>query len=318
MSKDLIKNKILEFNVGSYLYGTNTEESDRDVCGIFMPNIEYVLGFKRCEEIDCSIKDKVEGKNTKDAVDKKYYEFRKFIKLALENNPNILEMLFVNQSNLIYLHEIGARLISNRLLFPHRGLKQKFLGYASSQKHKMIIKKDNYYDLRNTIDYLSKFNSQKLLAEIITRTDLPYFIKGQYDKKHNVRFIRVGDLNIVPSKNVAQAINIVQDRLDKVGNREELVLKYGYDTKFASHLIRLMLEGIELLKTGALEFPLKERQTILDIKNGKWKVEDIFAYSKYLEQSIESIEKNSSLPKKPQYDLIEKWCIYELREWING
>ena len=318
MSQDLIKNKILEFNTGSHLYGTNTAESDRDVCGIFMPNIDYILGFKRCEEIDCSIKDKIDGKNTKDAVDKKYYEFRKFIKLALDNNPNILEMLFVNDENILYTNKVGRKLLSMCCMFPHRGLKQKFLGYAFSQKHKMIIKKDNYYDLRNTINYLSKFNSQKLLAEIITRTDLPYFIKGQYDKNHNVRFIRVGDLNIVPSKNVAQAMNIIQDRLDKVGNREELVLKYGYDTKFASHLIRLMLEGIELLTTGALEFPLKEKTTILSIKNGNWKVEDIFAYSEYLEHSIEAIEKKSPLPKKPQIQKIENYCISELQEWLNG
>jgi predicted nucleotidyltransferase len=75
-------------NTGSHLYGTNTPTSDIDICGIVMPSIEEVYGFEKMEEFDLSITDKdSSGKNTKDAVDIKYYEFRKFVKLAMENNP---------------------------------------------------------------------------------------------------------------------------------------------------------------------------------------------------------------------------------------
>jgi predicted nucleotidyltransferase len=38
------------------------------------------------------------GKNASDAVDFKMYELRNYVKLALQNNPNILELLFTNQA----------------------------------------------------------------------------------------------------------------------------------------------------------------------------------------------------------------------------
>ena len=51
--------------------------------------------------------------------------------------------------------------------FVHIGCVQKFLGYAFSQKHKMVIKKDNYFDFISAVDYLKTIDSGKSLIEII-------------------------------------------------------------------------------------------------------------------------------------------------------
>jgi hypothetical protein len=40
--------------------------------------------------------------------------------------------------------------------------------------------------------------------------------------------------------------------------RPELVKKYGYDTKFVMHALRLGLQGIELLSDGRLTLPVRE------------------------------------------------------------
>jgi predicted nucleotidyltransferase len=307
------KNKILEIITGSFLYGTNTETSDKDYYGIFMPSIEYVLGFRRCEEVDFSIMEKDEsGKNTKNALDRKFYEFRKFIKLAMECNPNIIEILFVNKENTIFINEIGKELVDMRHMFPYKGLKAKFLGYAFSQKHKMVIKKDHYFDLINARDYINKFDDDMYLMQLAV-TSHPNFIKSTYDDKQNIKFVVIGDLNITPSKTIKSTKLILDNRINAVGNREELLLKYGFDTKFASHLIRLMLEGIELLQTGGLVFPLKERQMILDIKNGKWEIAKILNFSNELEKEIESLAINSKLPDKPNIDKLEEFTINKLK-----
>ena len=239
------KNKILEVVSGSFLYGTNTETSDKDYVGIFMPNVEYILGFKRCDEVDFSTISKDEkNKNTQAAVDMKLYEFRRFVKLAMENNPNILEILFVNEENRIFCNDIGKELLAIKCLFPHQGAKQRFLGYAVSQRHKMI-------------------------------------------NCHG-----------------------------RAGNREEIVSAHGYDTKFASHLIRLMFEGVELLETGSIEFPLKERRTILDIKQGKWEMSKVLDFSSELEKQIESID--SKLPAKPNVEALERFTINKLRNFMHN
>ena len=91
-----LDNRILELKVGSHLYGTSTPESDIDFCGVFVAPKELYLGLQRVEEVDLSIISKKEnGRNDKDAIDRKFYELRKYIKLAAENNPNIIEQLFV-------------------------------------------------------------------------------------------------------------------------------------------------------------------------------------------------------------------------------
>lgn len=316
MDEQLIaeNNKILELGIGSYLYGTNIDTSDKDYLGIFMPNIEYVLGFKTCEEVTLNIIDKnKDGKNTQKALDRKFYEFRKYITLAFNNNPNILETLFVNQENIIFINDIGKELLNIKHLFPYKGLKERFLGYAFAQKHKMIIRKDNYFDLISGLDYLSKFDCGKTLLEILLTNNCPPFLKIRYDGSNNISFIEIGDLNLMPHTPIKRVKIILEERLSKVGNRKELLTKYGYDCKFGMHLIRLMLEGVELLKTGELKFPLKEAQMLKDIREGKWKIEDILNCSQELEREIEDLTKNSKLPNKPNIEEIEKFTISKLK-----
>lgn len=307
--------KILEIVTGSHLYGTATPESDKDYVGVFMPSIEYVLGFKRCEEVDFSVKVKDDlGKNTKDAVDRKLYEFRKYIVLAMENNPNIIETLFVNKENIIHCDDRGKSLLDIRHKFLHRGLSKKFLGYAASQKHKMVIKRDNYFDFVQTLDFLHSIDDGKSILEVAT--DPKSKMKMRYDENSNTKFVVIGDLNIIPSKTVKSVRQIVKDRLDKVGNREELLTKFGYDCKFAGHLIRLMVEGMELLKTGDLQFPIKERKMLRDIREGKWSISRVLEYSFELEKEIECLVESSPLPAKPDFEFLQSYTIDKLKQHI--
>jgi hypothetical protein len=311
--KELVeKNKILSVVVGSQLYGTNTPTSDQDFSGIFIAPKRYYLGLDKIEEVDLSIVSKHEnGKNDQDAVDMKYYELRKFMRLAMENNPNILEHLFVPADKIMYSNWLGRVLIDNATLFPYQGLKQKFLGYAFSQKHKMEIKTDNYLGLTQFNTWLEenllnpreesavegKFFSNQLLAELRENKSLKGIVK--FHEHHCL----VGDINISLTDKLSKVFDKVSDRVSKVGSREELYTKYGYDTKFGMHLVRLMLEGKELLETGKLEYPLKERAMLMDIRTGKWKREDIIAYSEELEAEITDMK--SDLPTKPRFDEIE-------------
>jgi hypothetical protein len=41
-------------------------------------------------------------------------------------------------------------------------------------------------------------------------------------------------------------------------NRPELVAVHGYDTKYAMHALRLGLQGVELLSSGKITFPVPE------------------------------------------------------------
>lgn len=55
----------------------------------------------------------------------------------------------------------------------------------------------------------------------------------------------------------AQKRSFTGERTQKV-NRPELIAKYGYDTKFAMHALRLGFEGIEMLTHRRLTLPVAE------------------------------------------------------------
>lgn len=53
---------------------------------------------------------------------------------------------------------------------------------------------------------------------------------------------------------VSQRMSLTGERTQKV-NRPDLIEKYGYDTKFAMHALRLGYEGIQLMAEGKLTLP---------------------------------------------------------------
>lgn len=302
------ESRILEIRSGSHLYGTNTPESDEDFVGIFMPPEEYVYGLQSVQEIELGIKDKNEdGKNTTEAVDRKLYEFRKFVNLAQGNNPNIIEILFVNPDNIVYMNSFGADLLKHKHLFPSKLAAKKFVGYAHSQKHKMIIRRDHFNELSIGYQMLLKDDDKLTMGQVFDR-QRPNAQKIFF-KKENRQHIHVGDLAFEPGVYVKKARRMLKERLDKATNRSELVLKYGYDTKFASHLIRLLTEGIQLLRDSELTFPIPHVGEILDIKSGKWTINEVIKYADDLEAQLDDVLEKSSLPTTPRHKEIEELTI---------
>lgn len=45
-------------------------------------------------------------------------------------------------------------------------------------------------------------------------------------------------------------------RRGRVPNRPELVERYGYDVKYASHALRLAYQGLEIARDGRLTLPM--------------------------------------------------------------
>ena len=92
----------------------------------------------------------------------------------------------------------------------------------------------------------------------------------------------------------------------RLPNRPELVEKYGFDTKYAGHLIRLGLQGVELLLTGRFSLPMsiEERYAVRGIREGKLSQEGVIEWAGKLEAHLESLIETSDLPEHPDYETI--------------
>jgi hypothetical protein len=108
-----------------------------------------------------------------------------------------------------------------------------------------------------------------------------------------------------------QQERLLGSRGQKNCTRPELVEKYGFDTKYASHVVRLGYQGCELLKTGRLTLPMPEaqREIVRDIRSGKWRLEDVSEMIDTLETSLTGEYNRSPLPEAPDYLAVERWMI---------
>lgn len=86
-------------------------------------------------------------------------------------------------------------------------------------------------------------------------------------------------------------------------NRPELIERYGYDTKFASHMLRLGLQGCELLSVGTITLPMAEpdRQYVRDVKLGKYTRDECVATAFELEMRLQALIETGPVPEKSNY-----------------
>lgn len=123
---------------GSHAYGLSTENSDLDIKTIVIAPAKYHLGFQN--EFKVSNKPThienyrkylpIELQNRK--LDGTIFEIKEFLRQASNGNPNIYDLLFFKDGNLIENNKFGNKILENRDLFVTKYLKNKFVGYASS------------------------------------------------------------------------------------------------------------------------------------------------------------------------------------------
>jgi predicted nucleotidyltransferase len=84
----------------------------------------------------------------------------------------------------------------------------------------------------------------------------------------------------------------------KKGQRHELIGDHGYDVKAAMHVIRLLNEGIELMRAGTITLPRPEQELLVTIRTGKYgSLERVLKLANELFSQLEQAEANSSLPQ---------------------
>jgi hypothetical protein len=111
---------------GSISYGLNTPESDVDLRGVCSIPQEYLLGFNKhfdqweINNPDCTI-----------------FNIKKFFSLCSQGNPNCLELLFTEPEDHLYVSDLGQILLENRDYFLSKQLKERYIGYAKAQSHRI-------------------------------------------------------------------------------------------------------------------------------------------------------------------------------------
>jgi uncharacterized protein len=85
----------------------------------------------------------------------------------------------------------------------------------------------------------------------------------------------------------------------KKGQRHELIGVHGYDIKAAMHVIRLLNEGIELMRSGTITLPRPEKELLITIRTGNYgSLERVLSLANTLFFELKEAETKSGLPEK--------------------
>jgi predicted nucleotidyltransferase len=131
--------ELLQVLVGSKAYGTAAEDSDTDVRIVFAHTTRELLSVDG--RGNCPQKDTVWAEKAKDSGedhDITGWEVAQFVKLALNCNPTVLEVLWAPDYR--QPHYMGTKLRRIRSAFLSRDrILESFRGYAANQAKKMFF-----------------------------------------------------------------------------------------------------------------------------------------------------------------------------------
>lgn len=95
------------------------------------------------------------------------------------------------------------------------------------------------------------------------------------------------------------------DNNNPSGKRKELVDKYGYDVKFAYHIVRLMDEVEQILMEGDINLE-RAKETLKQIRRGEWTITQLKDWYNDKSKQLEELYHKSELPLKSDEDKIKK------------
>jgi predicted nucleotidyltransferase len=110
----------------------------------------------------------------------------------------------------------------------------------------------------------------------------------------------------------AQKERLIGSRGQRNVNRPELIEAHGFDTKYAMHVLRLAVQGRELLETGKLELPIAEpeRSRIFDVREGRVPYEEVVEWIEQAERGLERAHEATRLPERPDAARIDAWLVH--------
>ena len=91
-------------------------------------------------------------------------------------------------------------------------------------------------------------------------------------------------------------------------NRPELIEKFGYDTKFAAHAVRLGFQGLEFVRSGTMQLPIPdpEGEVLRGIRRGTAAYEEVVNLGEDLTNALKNAIDTADIPSYPDRDRISQ------------
>ena len=254
---------------------------DKDLMGVYVNPVEHYLGFGRKE-----VREQWEG-----PYDCVFYELRKFTSLLLNCNPNVLSLLWLKENSVIYSHRLGNKLRENRNIFVTKKAYHSFSGYAHDQFKRMT------------------HMNQEVLKDLATRKADLLSQECSETEGYDIQLPAGASPELISKRDQYNEIRSRYYQGYMGDKRRRLVERFGYDTKNAAHLIRLLRMGIEFLTEGTLHVVREDKQELMAIKQGLWSLDKVKVEAERLFQLAQEAYVRSTLPSEPDAARAEQLVV---------
>ena len=336
MTIDQLRNSgniIFEAIVGSQSYGIATLTSDIDKKGVYIQNMDDILGFGYVGQVN-------DDKN-----DQTFYEIKRFFELLQQNNPNILELLSTPEDCIIYKDPIFDMILEHKEKFITKICKNSFGGYAVEQIKKarglnkkisnpVELERKSVLDFCIVLDqnddiplkkYLKKIGADQKNFGLYSIPHIQYTFQAYYSIDPNVVF-----KGIVSDEETANDISLssipkgwkhnfllyfnkegystyckhYREYWDWVKYRnparynDNISHEGRYDGKNLAHCHRLLDMAIEIGEGKGINVRRNNREELLKIRRGEFEYDELVFSAQEKIKRMDEIFDKSDLPEK--------------------
>lgn len=299
---------------GSHLYGLDTLNSDIDYKGIFLPIIPELLLNNYPGTIKSSTGPK-DGKNTAGDIDREMISLPKLIDLACKGETMAIDMLHCTDP--LSSSEVWEDLVSKRHMFYTKDMKA-FVGYVKRQAAKYGIKGSRVAAVREAIDFLEHcinvigFQLSDPIMHVWDDLQEGEFLKKTIvNSPHLQLFWEVNGKKYQSTNTIEYVLNALKTTYGKFGDRALLAAdNEGVDWKAMSHALRAGYQAYDIYTKGDFEYPLKQTEFLLDVKQGKLDFKtEVMPQLEGIVKLVEIAAENSTLPDTVNRDYWDKWLL---------
>jgi hypothetical protein len=280
------------------LYGTNTNDSDVDYKGVFLPSKEEILlgSIPKCRSFSTNSDLR---KNNPSDIDEEIYSLHYFLKLACDGQTVAMDMLHAPQSMLIESSDIWRSIVEQRNRFYTKNL-NSFINYARRQASKYGIKGSRLNAASQVINFLKTKNSEGKLRDVWGRLPRNEYCHEMGVDPNGMRQYQVCGKMFQESASIGYVLPIISKFYEEYGHRAKLAAQnQNIDWKAVSHALRAAIQTKEILLYGTITFPLKEAPFLLQVKEGKLDyTKEVAPALESLMTEVEKLVNESDLPAK--------------------
>ena len=282
---------VVMMRFGSHLYGTDTETSDLDYKGVYLPTVRQLM-LGRIPKSQRFATNTTGEKNSPGDVDREVYSLHYFVRLACSGETVSLDMLHAPESMLIESSSIWRELVAGRSRFYTRDMRS-FVHYARKQAAKYGVRGSRIDAMRRLIEVLSNASPDLRLGDVWNKLPTNEYLVKQVKNKQRIYIACNRELQA--TARVGYYVPILQRVLESYGDRaRQAEQNQGIDWKAISHALRAAYQMRYIYRDNGFIYPLPEAPFLRDVKLGRFRYSDVATKLEDLLDEVDALAMNAT------------------------